>query len=145
MDLDSFYEQEFQDYEERPDKFCNICFCEHDSTSIKLKCGHLYHYECIKISYKMNVTKFPRGCPYCREDGGFLPLLENIKPEKGIHREYTSWLKNKEHICYKQCIGIIKNGPNKNSRCHNKTTGNYCGMHKKQQQKGITYKNFQKN
>ena len=143
MDLDSFYEKEFKDYSLEPDNFCNICYCEHDSNSIVLKCKHRYHYECILNSYKLNNTKKPRTCPYCREDGGYLPLIQDIKPVKNIHREYTKWLSNKKNKSCQQCIGVILNGPNKNSRCNSKAkNGEYCGMHKKQKEKGINYKNY---
>ena len=146
MDLDSFYEKEFKDYSLKPENFCNICYCEHDSSSVVLKCNHKYHYECILHSYKINNTKKKRACPYCRSDGGYLPLLKDTKPEKNIHREYTTWLnkdKKQNSKSCKQCIGVVMNGPNKNSRCVNKATkGDYCGMHKKQKEKGISYDNL---
>ena len=141
MDLESFYEKEFSKYEESPDNFCNICFCEHDDTSVKLKCGHKYHYSCIKDSYVINNTKKKRCCPYCRKDGGYLSLINDEKPIKGIHREYQ--------VNYKRCIGIIMNGENANTRCTGKCNfidekGNlteYCKRHKSQFKKNISETN----
>jgi len=48
---------------------------------VKLKCGHLFHYWCIKqwyIKIKNNKCRIGMGrynerqCPYCRLDGGYL-------------------------------------------------------------------------
>lgn len=131
MNLENFYEKEFKDYSESPDKYCNICYCEHDSTSLKLNCGHEYHYECILHSYKLNNIKKKRWCPYCRKYGGYLPLLDN-EPQKDIHVEYynSSTLEVTKHT---HCCAVIKSGPNKNLKCNKLTLKNYnyCGIHKK--------------
>ena len=45
---------------------CSICldkFNSSSNTSVTLKCGHIYHKNCIKRWLKNN-----EGCPLCRED-----------------------------------------------------------------------------
>ena len=143
MDLDSFYEKEFAEYSKDPDNFCNICYSEHDSSSVQLRCGHRYHYQCIKDSYKINNTKKPRCCPYCRKDGGYLRVMDDDKPEFGIHKEFEN--------NYKRCIGIIMSGIYKNTRCTSKCNlkdengnlTNYCKRHKSQYKKKISFKDLE--
>ncbi len=146
MDIESYYNNEFEKYDEDPDKYCSICYDEHNDTSIKLKCGHMYHYECIKDSYKLNKTS-GRICPYCRRDGGYLPLMGGDEPEKNIHKEWLEQIKVKKpvNMFYNtKCKGIIKSGPNKNNPCScwglEKYNG-YCGKHKKQYTGNINQNN----
>ena len=137
MDLDSFYEQEFEEYSKDPDNFCNICYEKHNSNSIKIKCGHKYHYECIKDSYKVkhssiNKKKSLRKCPYCRQDGGYLPLLEGYQIDTDIH------IKKPKN--YKQCNATIMSGEKINTRCTSQCNfldlsgnlTNFCKRHKNQ-------------
>tara|TARA_Y100001970_G_C14152437_1_gene813505 strand:- start:772 stop:1215 length:444 start_codon:yes stop_codon:yes gene_type:complete len=72
---------------------CGICLEEFNSLSpdniiVTLKCNHKYCYECIYDSYINNKEK--RQCPYCRKNGGYLPLPESETPTKYIHKEYVS-------------------------------------------------------
>ena len=144
MDLDSFYEEEFNQYSKEPDNFCNICFSEHDHSSVQLLCGHKYHYQCIKDSYKINNTKNTRSCPYCRKDGGYLRVMDDDIPEFGIHKEFNT--------NYVSCIGIVMSGTYKNTRCSNKCNlkddngnlTNYCKRHKNQYKNNIFYKDENK-
>lgn len=132
MYLDNFYEEHFEEYSKRPEEYCNICYDTHNSETIELLCKHKYHYECIKDSYKNNRS---RECPYCRRDGGYLPLKEGDKPIRGIHQEYVS-VNNKS----KQCVGILQSGKNKGQRCKNKVSyklpsgeiSDYCLKHSQQ-------------
>jgi len=39
-----------------------------------LKCNHKFHLDCIYKQYIFSQSKKKRECPYCRKDGGFLPL-----------------------------------------------------------------------
>ena len=65
---------------------CPVCYDEITEKAIRLKCGHTYHYDCIFLSYQMKTDRY-RECPYCREDGGYLPfVVENQKPIKHIHK-----------------------------------------------------------
>ena len=73
---------------------CLICYDKLDDTSIKIKCGHEFHYDCIVNAYKM-YTNTLRECPYCRMDGGYLQLQDNQVPLKNIHREYNKFKKKK--------------------------------------------------
>lgn len=107
-----------------------------DEKVVQLLCSHAFHYDCIYETYKMysikysyNIQKTQYECPYCRSNGGYLPLLEGMKPEKNIHREYE--IKAAYLYKYKtwgQCKGICKNG----KRCTNKAKkiiGEVCGKH----------------
>ena len=70
---------------------CNICYETFeetkDETVVQLICGHPFHYDCILESYKTKLGR-RRECPYCRKDGGWLPLLEGSKPVREIHQEW---------------------------------------------------------
>jgi len=69
----------------------------------KLKCGHIFHYSCIYMSYKYTNDK---KCPYCRQEGGSIYKL-------------------------RLCKEILKNGKNKGKLCNCKIKTNdlYCGRH----------------
>ncbi|MAE86720.1 MAG: hypothetical protein CMB80_28555 [Flammeovirgaceae bacterium] len=77
------------------DEFCGICLDEFENKPITLKCKHKYCYECILQSYMNNINK-KRECPYCRSQGGYLPLPPDTKPIKYIHIEYI--LMNLPHL-----------------------------------------------
>ena len=110
---------------------CSVCYdmIEENEQGIRLKCGHTYHYDCILLSYQMKTDK-KRECPYCREDGGYLPLLDNQKPIKDIHKEWL--VENKNYGYFGRCIAITKSGKNKGKRCMCKANGSdkYCGRHR---------------
>lgn len=106
---------------------CNICSLElkpDDTQIIKLECSHEYHYDCIYNWYKKTIEKIHcpsssknRECPYCREYGGYLPLLDGKKYEKDIHSpsdRNKSKLKVKKivdiGIATVQCKGVTKKG-----------------------------------
>lgn len=131
---------------------CPICYDELDSTSITLKCNHTFHYDCILNSFKSSITKNTksynsykwRKCPYCREDGGYLPLRNNIYPFNGIHLEYYEieqcLLRNdfdklkiitEQYIVKTNCNAIIKTGINKGYQCkkNKKKNLDYCHLH----------------
>ena len=78
-----------------PGETCGICLEELADVDnvIKLKCSHIYCYDCILDSYsthhKSHQKKKQRECPYCRKNGGYLPLPENTAPLKNIHEEYV--------------------------------------------------------
>jgi len=129
------------------DKECPICYEVHDDTSIKLKCGHIFHYNCISSSYKSSISKNNRNiriCPYCRNDGGFLKLLETTYPVKGINYEFYEiekyLLRNdfnklqeitKKYIDKTKCNAILKSGINKGYQCkkNKKKELHYCHLH----------------
>ena len=130
------------------DKECPICYDTHDDTSIKLKCGHVYHYNCILTSYKASIynnSRSVRICPYCRNDGGYLILNEGTYPIKGIHNEYNEiehyLIRNdfsklqeitQKYIDKTKCNAILKSGVNKGYQCkkNKKKEMNYCHHHK---------------
>ena len=114
-----------------------------------MKCKHIFHYDCILNAYKHSIIKPAtinkfRKCPYCRTNGGYLPLKENTYPFKGIHLEYyeieqhlirNDFAKLKDitdkYINKKKCNAIIKTGINKGYQCKkNKQTDiDYCHLH----------------
>ena len=75
------------------DNECSVCYEKLNDTeynvntlSIKdpqctiiLKCGHKFHYDCIFMCY-LKCKKIL--CPYCRQEGGLLPLPEGCKAHK---------------------------------------------------------------
>lgn len=77
------------------DNDCGICGAELISDVVKLKCNHMYHFECISLSYKFSHTK---QCPYCRQFGGNLPNKNKLKP-------------------IGSCEGILKSGKRKGEKC----------------------------
>ena len=121
-------------------KLCLICYEDYNEESdindktkcVKLKCGHKFNYECIYITYKSQ--KKNRVCPYCRTDGGFLPLIPGQMPQQYIHKEYMK-IKEKQPINIElipnKCKYILKTGKNSGNQCKNniKTTTGYCNMH----------------
>ena len=57
---------------ETTESMCNICHTDFEPNEdlVKLKCGHVFHYECIYITYKNNIDKNKynkriRICHYC--------------------------------------------------------------------------------
>ena len=52
-----------------------------------------------------------RLCPYCLGDGGYLPLLDEQMPIKGIHSE------KKMRVKYLSCSAIVKSGKFKGEKC----------------------------
>ena len=85
------------------DNICDICRDILDINLTKLKCGHVFHYDCVEMSYKYAKKS---ECPYCRQEGGKLK-------------------KNKEI-----CIALNRTGKNKGCQCKNKIKiGKYCGRH----------------
>tara|TARA_B100000902_G_scaffold389735_1_gene437403 strand:+ start:2416 stop:2991 length:576 start_codon:yes stop_codon:yes gene_type:complete len=120
---------------------CLICFETFEETkdeiAVQLLCAHGFHYDCIMESYKMKTSvdgykQSKRECPYCRCKGGYLPLLEGMKPVKNVHKEWDIQEKhNKYYGAWGQCKGFTKAG----KRCTNRAkaiVGHYCGKHKSQ-------------
>jgi len=121
---------------------CLICYDEYkinknvnDNTKcVTLKCGHKFHYECIYMTYKS--LKGQRTCPYCRKDGGFLPLIPGQMPQQYIHSEYIKLKENPNQplnieLIPNKCKYILKTGKNKGNQCKFgiKTEEGYCNMH----------------
>lgn len=80
-----------EEYISNPENFCEICDCKMRSDkSVKLECGHRFHYECILESLKCgNNRMLNMQCPYCRHHIEFLPLLDGYRPIRNIHKEYN--------------------------------------------------------
>tara|TARA_B100001248_G_C27323974_1_gene428153 strand:- start:151 stop:438 length:288 start_codon:yes stop_codon:yes gene_type:complete len=89
---------------------CYICHDENNEFSIRLKCNHIYHEQCIKESIKLTGPE----CPYCRDYVNLRTLKKLIKPVI--------------------CKAIIKSGPKKGQQCSFKAAVNnegYCKKHRK--------------
>ena len=121
-------------------KLCLICYENYDENSevndkskcVTLKCGHKFHYECIYMTYKSQ--KKHRLCPYCREDGGYLPLVAGQAPQQYIHKEYAKVKQNipvEIELIPNKCKYILKTGKNAGNQCKFgiKTPCGHCNMH----------------
>ena len=98
-----------------------------------LKCNHKFHLDCIYKQYIFSQSHKKRECPYCRKDGGFLPL-KNVDSGESIPLRHI----NKEFVIYKKksstckmgivhndtCKGIRKDG----TQCLNKSYPGHCGF-----------------
>ena len=126
-------------------EYCGICTDALDnSKKVQLSCNHSYCYQCIydwfqtrnstSVQHYSNYGK-PRECPYCRKDGGWLPLKDGYTPLKNIHKEYVPLQKSKKkyYSCkYIECGAPLKTKPGKTCINGGKSCyGNYCGIHKK--------------
>jgi len=132
---------------ENSENDCPICYDTLDTNDITIKCGHKFHYNCILNTFKSDVSKnirHIRKCPYCRNDSGYLPLIENTYPFKGIHVEYfeiqlyllrNDFDKIKEitskYIDKTKCNSILKTGLNKGYQCkkNKKKDLDFCHLH----------------
>lgn len=133
------------DSENESRDICAICHDELKGDIVTLKCNHKYHYECILLIYKNpqdGKYKNTRMCPYCRGDGGYLPIRENIIPVQYVHKEYEDVRKfnitgNYEYINKylnkEKCKAILKTGKNKGCQCSKKKQINleFCKTHSK--------------
>ena len=104
--------------------------------SIKLNCGHTYHYECIMKTFEYDKDtsngkkKNSNYCPYCSKDVGLLPIINGLnRPIKSIHYMIGE---EKPKIYQVKCKGIIKSGKNKGKICNRKCMlgSEYCKLHK---------------
>jgi len=102
------------------DDYCLISykkFSENPNKKIvKLSCNHCFFLENIIESYKITNKSGKnylgkRLCPYCLGDGGYLPLMDDQIPIKGIHSE------KKMRSKYLSCSAIIKSGKFKGLKC----------------------------
>jgi len=134
---------------ETEDILCNICHTdlEPEDDLVKLQCGHVFHYECIYITYKNNIDKSKynkriRICPYCRDNGGYLELKKGVIPVRHIHKEYNEFIhyivhdikeKYIQFLDTSKCLAILKTGKNQGQQCCLKPTQekSFCKRHKK--------------
>ena len=132
--LDTLFFDDFDNYNLEEDQ-CLICY-KNINNPIILNCKHIFCYNCLLNSYKGKKcnyhTKSSRMCPYCRTPSNYLPLINGIKPLKGIHKEF--YYKHKVNINY--CLALLKTGKNKGNKCNCKciSGSDYCGRHKSLEQ-----------
>ena len=114
--------------DEDSDNECPICFNDiKPENKVKLKCGHCFNYDCILLTYQNEIRKASRYykgkkriCPYCRGDGGYLPLKPGMLPIQYIHKEYTEFAKTEnvsQFLIPNKCQAILKTGKNKGQQC----------------------------
>ena len=101
---------------------CAICGSEmNEMFSVKLPCGHEFHYECLYKTYaslKKTSYKYRNHCPYCREKSGLLPIVNGLaRATVGIH--YAQGQEPPE-IPKVRCQHILVRGKNKGSPCDKK-------------------------
>jgi len=77
------------------DNDCGICGSELIQDVVKLKCNHMFHFECISLSYKFSHSKV---CPYCRKPSNIPTSKNAIKP-------------------IGSCEGILQSGKRKGEKC----------------------------
>jgi len=110
----------------KEEDICYICYDINNKDSIKLKCKHNFHYDCIMNSF----MKESKTCPYCRQIHGYLPLKKDMEPVYKVHKEYGKKGYTPFSCGPKKCKGILKSG----YPCtfNAKPKSNYCGKHQKQ-------------
>ena len=58
----------------------DTCFCGdklNDKFTIKLNCGHSFHYECLQKAFSYDKLK-NNICPMCRQPHGLLPIVNGL-------------------------------------------------------------------
>jgi hypothetical protein len=102
---------------------------------IKLKCGHIFHYDNIIESYKITNTTGKNFinkqlCPYCLQNGGLLPfnyMNIKLKPIREIHFKN---IRNSARRKKFKCCGVIKSGTKKGEICNNNCNSGKCWLSK---------------
>jgi len=104
---------------------CSICAEKlDDAFTHTLNCNHVFHYECLMLSFKHIKNTF---CPICRSPNNLLPLVNGLKKiHNGIH-DMKDW----EVYENKKCLHILHSGKNKGKQCSRfcKIGMNYCLIH----------------
>ena len=120
---------------------CNICGTElNDKFTHKLKCNHVFHYECLMKTFQsmMNNKSHKKNyCPYCRSNCNYLPIINGLKrivPGIHCHNDNQCTIKKilKDEFS-NTCKFILTRGKNKGQPCSkNCLLGyEYCTNHKK--------------
>ena len=112
---------------------CSICG-EDINNKFKFKinnCNHEFHYECLMKTYQY---QHRLSCPYCREKGDLLPIVNSVKPIKGVHYNNIKELYDEngfEKNINTRCDYIYKRGNNKGGCCNKKCMIGYnqCKLH----------------
>ena len=99
------------------EEVCSICGDKlNTSYAQKLKCNHVFHYECLMKSFKgMKNT----DCPYCRTPNNRLPIVNGLKKIDYYLHDMNN-IADYENI---MCKTILKSGPKKGQEC-----GGYCKL-----------------
>lgn len=113
---------------------CAICGSNmNDMFSVKLPCGHEFHYECLYKTFmavKKSSYKYRNNCPYCRKKTGLLPIVNGLtKAISGVHYEIGGVPPEIQNV---RCQHILVKGKNKGNFCGKKCQLGYttCKVHK---------------
>lgn len=122
---------------ESEESMCPICYdsLESQENIVELCCGHKFHYNCVLMVFKNNTRQYQyntskiRKCPFCRMDGGFLPLIYPQVPLQFIHLKYDELKTHQQNNDFRsiekyfdknRCYTILKSGSNKGCQCSRK-------------------------
>lgn len=120
--------------EKKSKEMCGICCMGFDKIrsyklqKVTLLCNHVFHYKCIQDCYRFNSksygysSKKKQECPYCRQEGGPLPNVIELKEMLNKNK------KNPVQITF--CCGKTNSG-NPCSRKAYPNNDGYCRLHKK--------------
>jgi len=133
------------------DNLCLICYSDNDARSLKLKCTHEFHTDCLEKSLK---NKYVKECPYCRNSLNLLDYkstcAKKIITGKNAGEPCNKLCYNTINLCkihikqhvkqinketelvnnkINSCTAILKTGVNKGKQCTSTGTNGYCKRH----------------
>jgi len=115
---------------------CAICGENNDDVFHKTKCGHIFHYNCLYLSFKHLQNNI---CPYCRSTKNVLPIITGLKKiTPSIHFNSSNIIETNDilsnhHVLMQKCKHEISRGKNKGDMCGRncKLGYEFCGIHYK--------------
>ena len=115
---------------------CGICGEDgNDEVFHKTKCGHVFHYNCLYMSFKIMKNNL---CPYCRSKKNVLPIVSGLKKINANLHFNNGNTNSNDYKIYKEyklqkCNHILTKGKNKGCKCTKncKLGYNYCTQHYK--------------
>ena len=107
----------------------NCCICGDSldqAYTHKLKCNHVFHYECLLLSFKAMKNT---SCPYCRAPDNLLPIVNGLKKLHNSIHDMNGW----ETYENKKCLHVLERGKNKGKQCSKycHIGKDYCLIHEK--------------
>ena len=104
---------------------CPVCYQPLGDNDYKIKCGHIFHRECLLQSVKIEKK---RSCPYCRDSFNPIICLPDEEFIKGIHKVVSA---NTKDSNLDGCKAILKSGGRKGEQCgcNRLTLSPYCKRH----------------
>ena len=99
---------------------CSICGLDlDDKYTHRLKCNHVFHYECLVKTFMSQPNKFGKNtgntCPYCRVKVDYMPVVNGLKKMTvGVHCQRIQDVHVLENT---PCKFTLKRGKNKGNTC----------------------------